>query len=53
MAAEIEKITGIKVQQVPGSRGIFDVLADGKLIYSKYQTGRFPEVGEVSGLLKG
>ena len=27
--------------------GIFDVHADGELIFSKHQTGRFPEHSEV------
>ncbi len=32
---------------VPGSGGIFDVKLDGKLIFSKHETGRFPEDKEV------
>jgi predicted Rdx family selenoprotein len=35
----------------PGSGGQFDVLADGTLVYSKATTGRFPDDGEVAGLL--
>ena len=31
-----------------GSGGVFDVKVDGKLVYSKHSTGRFPEPGEVS-----
>ena len=34
-----------------GSGGVFDVLVDGTLVYSKRDTGRFPEPGEVSRLL--
>jgi len=26
----------------PGKAGQFDVVADGKLVYSRYETGRFP-----------
>ena len=26
----------------PGKTGQFDVVIDGKLVYSRYQTGRFP-----------
>jgi len=37
---------------VPGSRGIFDVIADGDMIYSKFKTGRFPENEEVIEKLK-
>jgi len=32
---------------VKGSGGVFDVTADGTLVYSKHQTGRFPENAEV------
>jgi selT/selW/selH-like putative selenoprotein len=35
-----------------GQTGQFDVLADGQLVYSKRQTGRFPEDGEVRRLLE-
>ena len=36
---------------MPEGKGIFDVELDGKLIYSKYKTGRFPNEGEVTQLL--
>lgn len=36
---------------VGGSGGIFDVEVDGKLIFSKHQTGRFPENDEVLHLM--
>jgi selT/selW/selH-like putative selenoprotein len=32
---------------IQGSGGVFDVRANGDLIYSKQQTGRFPEHAEV------
>jgi len=32
---------------VPGEKGIFDVDVDGVLLYSKYETGRHAEPGEV------
>jgi len=32
---------------IPGGGGIFEIVADGKLIYSKHQTGRFPTHDEV------
>jgi selT/selW/selH-like putative selenoprotein len=32
---------------VKGRDGIFDVTLDGELIYSKHETGRFPDAGEV------
>lgn len=33
---------------VKGDRGVFDVKVDGRLVYSKSQTGRFPMLGEVA-----
>jgi len=36
----------------PGARSQFDVLADGQLVFSKQARGRFPEDGEVLGLLR-
>lgn len=41
----------IEVELIEGSRGIFDVKKDGKLIYSKHETGRFPEHDEICGML--
>jgi selenoprotein W-related protein len=38
---------GIDAQLIKGRGGIFDVVADGKLVYSKHATGRFPEEDEV------
>ena len=35
-----------------GSQGVFDVTVDGDLIYSKDQTGRHDEPGEILGLFK-
>jgi selenoprotein W-related protein len=30
-----------------GARGSFEVIVDGKKIYSKLQTGEFPDFGEI------
>ena len=38
---------------VEGDKGIFDVAADGKLVFSKYRAGRFPDPGEVVAALRG
>jgi predicted Rdx family selenoprotein len=35
----------------PGAKGQFDVMADGRLTFSKQAKGRFPENGEVVSLL--
>jgi len=43
---------GVDAEIIKGSHGVFDVRVDGKVVYSKDTTGRFPERGEVAGLLK-
>lgn len=35
---------------ITGSKGVFDVRVDGELIYSKAETGRHAEPGEVLAL---
>ena len=36
---------------VPGSGGVFEVYQDGELVYSKKESGRFPEWDEIRGAL--
>ena len=47
MAAAIKKTKGIEARLVPGHKGVFEVRTDGKTVFSKKETGRFPEHGEV------
>jgi hypothetical protein len=42
---------GFDAAPVPGVKGQFDVLDDGSIVFSKQQEGRFPEDGEVLGLI--
>ena len=51
MAAEIKKRFGLAATLEKGSGGIFDVEADGKMLFSKHDKGRFPENEEVLELL--
>jgi selT/selW/selH-like putative selenoprotein len=51
LAAELKATHGVEAKLIEGSRGIFDVKRDGELVYSKYETDRFPNEGEVSRLL--
>ena len=44
---KIQDARGVEAELVPGSNGVFDVVVDGKLIYSKHQTGRFPDPDEI------
>jgi len=36
---------------VEGGKGIFDVTADGQLVFSKHKAGRFPDDDEVVSAL--
>ena len=47
MAATIKRKHSVESELIEGSGGVFDVKLDGKLIYSKHQTGRFPEDEEI------
>ena len=49
--AEELRAGGVDARPVPGVKGQFDVEADGRLVFSKQELGRFPEDGEVAGLL--
>jgi selenoprotein W-related protein len=43
----------VQAELIKGSGGVFDVTADGALVYSKHGTGRFPENSEVLQALRG
>jgi len=47
LADAIQKHCGIRPRLIEGNGGVFDVRVDGRLIYSKADTGRFPEHREV------
>jgi len=42
---------GFEAEALPGSKGQYDVIADGRLVFSKAETGRFPEPGEMRAVL--
>ncbi len=51
MAAAIKDEIGAESELIRGAKGIFDVVVDDQLIFSKYETQRFPEDEEIlSGL---
>lgn len=53
LAFTIEKETGVKPLLVNSNvMGALEVLADSELIYSKVQTGRFPDHSKVVELLR-
>ena len=49
----IKREFGIDAALEKGSGGVFDVVVDGRLVYSKHQTGRFPEESEVVERMRG
>jgi selT/selW/selH-like putative selenoprotein len=44
---------GAEVELVPGVGGAFEVTVDGRLMFSKKQTGRFPTDEEIDALGAG
>jgi selenoprotein W-related protein len=38
---------GIEPELTRGDRGVFDIAVDGKLVFSKHSTGRFPDDDEI------
>jgi selenoprotein W-related protein len=53
LKAEIEKhVSGVHVELIESSGGVFEVKKDDRLIFSKKKTGRFPEPEEVFQHLK-
>jgi len=52
LAAAIKQEFKCAVELIPGSNGIFEVSADGKLLFSKKQSVRFPKESEIVKALK-
>jgi len=53
LAAEIQaEHPGTEIRLVKASGGVFEVMLDGKLIFSKHQLRRHAQPGEVLGLIR-
>ena len=52
MAAEIKQALGVEPQLVKGDSGVFDVAADGALLFSKHREERFPDAAEIMARLR-
>ncbi len=52
LVAKIKEDMDITEKLIPSSGGVFEVKANGKLIFSKRQSGRFPENEEIVEILK-
>jgi selT/selW/selH-like putative selenoprotein len=47
LAAAIRQALGIEPELLKGGAGMFDVAADGKLVFSKHREARFPSAEEI------
>jgi selenoprotein W-related protein len=52
LAASLKQEFGIEAELIRGKDGVFDVHADGRLVFSKHELGRFPEPGEVERVIR-
>jgi hypothetical protein len=43
---------GFSAEAIAGGKGQFDIVVDGDVVFSKHELGRFPENGEILGLLE-
>jgi hypothetical protein len=43
---------GFEAQALEGAKSQYDVIADGRLVFSKQEQGRFPEQGEILAALR-
>ena len=52
LGEEVKENFGATVELIAGAGGVFDIAVDNKMVFSKGKTGRFPEPGEIVGLIK-
>ncbi len=52
LAAELKSSLDVTLKLIPGGKGIFDVVVDGTKVFSKHDSDRFPQLGEVSKLIR-
>jgi selT/selW/selH-like putative selenoprotein len=48
----LETEFGNTVKLIEGKDGVFEVTRDGNLVFSKRSIGRFPDDGEVAGIIR-
>lgn len=51
-AKEIKQYFGLDAEIVDVSKGRFEVVVEGRTVFSKAQTGRFPKKGEIAKLMR-
>jgi selenoprotein W-related protein len=52
LAAAIFHAIGVEAELIKGKNGVFDVVVDGGLVFSKQKAGRFPETDEILKMLE-
>jgi selenoprotein W-related protein len=52
LAAELTKKFGATCELIASGGGVFEVVVDGELIYSKKDSGRHADTGEVARLIE-
>ena len=52
LAGVLKTAYGVEAKLIPGSSGVFDVVIDGKKLFSKHDEGRFPEEDEIVELIE-
>lgn len=52
MAATLTEQLGVEPELIRGDGGVFEVVEDGKVLFSKKESGRFPEDQEILQLLQ-
>jgi predicted Rdx family selenoprotein len=52
LEAALERELGVVAELIEGGGGVYDVVADGDVVFSKHTAGRFPEDAEIVELLR-
>jgi len=52
LAAAIRSEFGVEAELIKGDNGVFDVDIDGQRVFSKHETGRFPDSDEILAHLR-
>jgi selenoprotein W-related protein len=52
MGDELQKEINAEIELVAGGGGVFDISVDGKMIFSKFEQGRFPQPEEIIKSIK-
>lgn len=52
LEATLKQEFGVDAELIEGGGGVYDVVADGEVVFSKHAAGRFPEESEIVALLR-